>query len=80
MKKYCKNRQGKYYIKYTKEEIYSMINPYDWNTILPWLKEMDYGPWKQKYFDYLKIQSECNKKEIYAFGKFISFMRLKVPR
>lgn len=50
---YFKNRQGEYYTKYTKEEIYSKINPYDWNTILPWLEELDIAPWEERYYRYL---------------------------
>lgn len=77
---YFKKRTGELYTKYTKEEIYSKINPYDWNTILPWLEELDYAPWKKDYFKYLKFQEEYNKDIKYAFGKFIAFMRLYVPR
>lgn len=45
-RKYFKKRSGELYTKYTKEEIYSKINPYDWSTILPWLEKFDYAPWK----------------------------------
>lgn len=79
-RKYFKKRSGELYTKYTKEEIYSKINPYDWNTILPWLEEFDYAPWKSQYFQYLKILKEDNKDTKYAFGKFIAFMRLYIPR
>ena len=39
---YFKDRAGNLYTKYTKEEIYSKINPFDWDSILPWLKELNY--------------------------------------
>lgn len=47
---YFKSRNGDLYTKFTKEEIYSMIDPYDWNTIIHWLEEMDYPPLSSEYF------------------------------
>ena len=73
---YFKNRQGEYYTKYTKEEIYSKINPYDWNTILPWLEELDIAPWEERYYRYLYCQLKLNKDVKYAFGKFVTLMRI----
>ena len=39
---YFTARNGELYTKFTKEEIYSTIDPYNWVTILNWLEEMDY--------------------------------------
>lgn len=41
-KKYYRCRDGSFYTKYTKEELGNQINPYDFNTFKPFLKEMDY--------------------------------------
>ena len=47
---YFKDRADNLYTKYTKEEIYSKINPFDWDSILPWLKELNYLAIKKVYF------------------------------
>lgn len=73
---YFKNHQGEYYTKYTKEEIYSKIDPYNWDTILPWLEELDLCPWEEGYYHYLQKQLKLNRDEKYAFGKFVNLMRL----
>jgi hypothetical protein len=41
-KKYFKCRDGSLYTKYTKEEICNLIDPYSFDTIEPFLQEMDY--------------------------------------
>ena len=58
---YFKDHNGELYTKFTKEEIYSMIDPYDWNTMLYWLEEMDYPPLSCEYFRKLQIAEERNK-------------------
>lgn len=39
---YFKARDGSFYKKYTKKEIYSKINNTDPDTFLPFLKELNY--------------------------------------
>lgn len=73
---YFKDRAGNLYTKYTKEEIYSKINPFDWDSILPWLKELNYPAIKKVYFQYLEIQQKSNKDVKYTFGKYIALMNL----
>ena len=73
---YFKDRAGNLYTKYTKEEIYSQINPFDWDSILPWLRELNYPAIKKAYFQYLEFQQKSNKDVKYAFGKYISLMNL----
>lgn len=73
---YFKDHNGKLYTKFTKEEIYSTIDPYDWNTMLYWLEEMDYPPLSCEYFRKLQIAEERNQNVKYVFGKFLSYLRL----
>ena len=73
---YFKDRAGNLYTKYTKEEIYSKINPFDWDSILPWLKELNYPAIKKVYFQYLKIQQKSNKDVKYTFDKYLALMNL----
>lgn len=48
-KKYFKCRDGSLYTKYTKEEIYNLIDPYNFDTIEPFLQEMDYPAFYKEY-------------------------------
>ena len=77
---YFKTRNGEFYTKFTKEEIYSTINPYDWNTMLIWLEEMDYPPFSFEYFRKLQQTEERGENPKFAFGKFLATMRLAVFR
>lgn len=51
-KKYYKCRNNKYYTKYTKEEISRLIDYNNFNTVIPFLKDMNY-PAIQKDFNSL---------------------------
>lgn len=44
-KKYFQCRDNSFYTEFTKKEIADMIDPFDFNTIRPFLKKMDYGAW-----------------------------------
>ena len=82
VKEYFKCRDGSLYTKYTKKEISDLIDPFDFNTIRPFLKEMDIAAWEDWYYEHLdfylknKIISEP-KKMIY---RYMGFMKLAVPR
>ena len=73
---YFKARNGELYTKFTKEEIYSTIDPYNWITMLHWLEEMDYPPLSSEYFRKLQICEERGQDVKYAFGKFLAMLRL----
>ena len=73
---YFKDRNGEFYTKFTKEEIYSTIDPYDWNTMLTWLEEMDYPPLSSEYFRKLQYVEERGEDPKLAFGKFLAMLRL----
>ena len=77
---YFKARNGELYTKFTKEEIYSTIDPYNWITILNWLEEMDYPPLSSEYFRKVQICEERGQDVKYAFGKFLATMRLAAFR
>ena len=77
---YFKDRNGEFYTKFTKEEIYSTIDPYDWNTMLTWLEEMDYPPLSSEYFRKLQYVEERGEDSKLAFGKFLATMRLAAFR
>ena len=79
-KKYFKCRNNTFYTKYTKEEIYSLGIPGDFSSYLPFVEDMDYGPWESEYMKYYDYQIKNDRDPKYAFGKFIAFMRLFVPR
>lgn len=77
-KKYFKCRDGSLYTKYTKKEICNLINPFDFNTIKKFLKEMDYMACEEEYFLILKYSNlECPKEGII---KYIAWANLFVPK
>lgn len=73
-KKYFKCRDNSLYTKYTKEEIYSLIDPYDFNTIKPFLKEMDYACDEKAYYELIEFFKKKNNNKV--LGRFINKMRL----
>lgn len=75
-KKYFKKRDNTYYTKYTKEEIYNMINYRDFSTIVPFLKEMDYPSWEIHYYRYLISQIENGRDPKKTLGRYIGSMNL----
>ena len=75
---YFKCRDGSLYTKYTKEEISDLINPFDFNTVKPFLKEMDYMAWEKQYFNLLEYSTLSHPKKI--IYKYISWANLKVPK
>ena len=81
-KKYFKCRDGSLYTKYTKEEISNLIDPFDFNTIRPFLKEMDIAAWEDWYYEHLDLYLKKNiisepRKMVY---RYMGFMKLLVPR
>ena len=72
-KRYFKKRNGEFYTELTKTEILNNININDLNTVLPYLKILDYPYFKRIWT--LTIEHSDNK--YYVFGKYIARMRLK---
>lgn len=70
--KYFKQRNGEYYTKKTKEEIYSQIDNNNPQTFIHFLKEMDYPYIKQEWN--ILLNHYPNKK---IFGRYCARMRLK---
>lgn len=79
---YFRCRDDSLYTKYTKEEISNLIDPFNFNTIKPFLKEMDIAAWEDWYYEHLNIYLEKGiitdpRKMIY---RYMSFMRLRIPK
>lgn len=72
-KKYFKQRDGSYYTKFTKEELYNKIDPYNIITFLPFLEEMDYPYFSKEWKRCLKM----GKMKNVCFGRYIALMNLK---
>ena len=70
-KKYYKCRDGSLYTKYTKDQVKTLINPCNFETFKPFLKEMDYA-FDEKVYERLWNYYKDNT----IFGRFISTMRL----
>lgn len=68
--KYFRARDGSFYKKHTKEEIYSKINNADPNTFLPYLKELNYPYIEEEWKRTAEYRSE------YCFGRYLAKMRL----
>lgn len=76
-KKYFRCRDRSFYTGHTKEEIYALIDPYDFNTILPFLKILDYPPNKKAYEMALQVCQEQNLPPYKALQRFINVMNLR---
>ena len=77
MDKYYKNREGKLYTDYTRQEILDSIDINDFNTQLIWLERMDYLASKYEYDELCRILLEKHgtiSEEL--FGKYLARMRL----
>ena len=75
---YFLNRQGEQYL-IPKEELKKIIDPFDENTFLPHLKNMNY-PYLKEVWE--RIRENCirlNKKEL-TFGKYLARMNLMAYR
>lgn len=70
--KYFIARNGQYYTKYSKEDIYSMINNYNPDTFIPFLEALDYPYIKQEWDKLLRYDR--------IFGKYCALMRLRAFR
>lgn len=68
---YFKARDGSFYKKYTKEEIYSKIDNTNSDTFLPFLKELNYPYIEEEWKRCFESRPE------YCFGFYIAKMRLK---
>lgn len=75
-KKYFKCRDGSLYTKYTKKEICDLIDPYNFDMVKPFLKDMDYPAIYNTYISLLN--SEKNPKN--TFQRYINTMNLKAYR
>lgn len=67
---YFKARDGSFYKKYTKKEIYSKINNINPDTFLPFLKELNYPYIEKEWKRCAQSRPEC------CFGFYIAKMRL----
>lgn len=77
MNTYYKLRDNKtLYTDYTKEEILSTIDPFDWDTITPWLTKMKYPNFPEYYLMFIKNCAEREQNFSSAFGKYLANMRL----
>ena len=74
--KYFKCRDNSYYTKFTKNAIYNLIDYKDFNTIKPFLKEMDYALWEKAYYHYVDISKKRGQRPESALGKYINRMRM----
>jgi hypothetical protein len=72
-KEYFKQRDGSYYTKFTKEELYNKIDPYNITTVLSFLEEMDYPYFSQEW----KRCLETGKPKNNCLGRYIALMSLK---
>ena len=77
-KKYFQCRDKSFYTKHTKEELCNLIDPYDFNTVKPFLKEMDYLAYEEEYFNLLKYSKLKEPK--YVLVRYIAWANLAVPR
>lgn len=67
---YFKARDGSFYKKYTKKEIYSKIDNTNPDTFLPFLKELNYPYIEEEW-------KRCSQsRPEYCFGFYIAKMRL----
>lgn len=79
-KTYFKCRDDSYYTKYTKEEIFMMMDSHQKNYISNLkeiLKDMDYPYFKNIYDRYVQFNIENNFPPEKAIGRYISCMRLR---
>lgn len=74
MKIYFMNRDKTFYRKYTKEEIYSLIDNLNPDTFLPFLEEMNYPYIEDEWNRTLKVAQERGMDKV--FGRYIAKMRL----
>ena len=70
-RKYFRARDGSFYKKHTKEEIYSTINYTNPNSFLPYLKELNYPYIEEEWERTAKHRPE------YCFGRYLAKMRLR---
>ena len=71
---YYYKRNGELYIKYTKREIWDMIDPRDTTTLFPFLQEMDYPYIEEEWNKYIE---RYDPKDGRIIGRYIALMRLK---
>ena len=76
-KQYYKERNGSDYIKYTKDEIKTIVNPFIEESFIPLLKDMNYPYITDVWLNTLKTCIERNHYLTSCFGKYIAKMRLK---
>lgn len=78
--KYFIQRDKTFYTKYTKDEIRSMINPYEKKTFLPILQDMNYPyidyQWK-KLVKKAEQHTTSDKYSTYVIGRYIALMKLR---
>lgn len=71
--KYFKQRDGSYYTKFTKEQLYNKIDPCNIITFLPFLEEMDYPFFSEEWQRCLKMGKMKNN----CLGRYIALMNLR---
>ena len=75
--KYFRTRHDEWYTKYTKQEIYELIDVTKPDTFIPFLKEMDYPYFKQEWGKTLAHRALYTLVPLSStFGAYISKMRL----
>lgn len=72
--KYYRKRDNDFYTKYTKKEIWDRVNPYDDQTVIPFLQDMDYPYIEKEWRRYVARHIPADGRII---GRYISLMRLK---
>ena len=71
---YYYKRDNELYTKYTKEQIWGMIDPKDPLTLFPFLQDMNYPYIEEEWNKYVQRYNPVDGRTI---GKYIALMRLK---
>ena len=74
-KKYFKCRNNEYYTKFTKKSIYNLIDYKNFDTVKPFLKEMDYPLCEKAYYRYVNYSIKNGDRPESALAKYINYMR-----
>ena len=71
---YYQKRDNELYTKYTKREIWDMIDPRDTTTLFPFLQDMNYPYIEEQWNKYVQ---RYGPKDGRIIGRYIALMRLK---
>lgn len=72
----CDTVNGPKYTDYTRDEILATVDPFDWDTIEPWLKKMDYPALPSHYINYILHYKRNDEYAKTYFGKYLCKMHL----